>query len=384
MRYAVLLGILLVSVPLLLRLGSLEPFADVEGYAQLHESQQTANRMDPADILFRYVPAQLALIILAAATLFLLSWIYPNELFILLFATTPVFLHAFTTPGPLPLAACMIALGILLLLRKQYWGILVIPFCFALGLGPGLLATIAIVSIALLRRTIFVALGATFFALISVFAGSLIISSPHVQFATLGTESLISLFELRAGVTIFLVLLGAIGFLLSYEKDRRLEAAVSLGIVLCSLLLHEGSIIMAAFLAYYGSKGLSVLWKRHWSFAELRPFVMVLIACGILFGCVFAVRERLTIDEDRLSVTKFVLAAYPTESVVATDKALAPIFAYHGYQVDSPQLPGDPTALEIALKPYDIVITTHEISALRSHKIVYKDEAKYTVYEANR
>jgi hypothetical protein len=253
-----------------------------------------------------------------------------------------------------------------------------------LGLSSGVLATIAIVALAIVERKTFVALGASFFALVSTFVVSFFVTNMNLGLTTISLNSIIQLFELRADVTIFLILLGVLGFVIALDHKQRLEAIVSVVIVACSLLLQDGGIIMAAFLALYGSIAVRHFLGRKWSFVELRTLVLLLVACALVFSSLVTLNERITEDTQRIDAARFISAAYPAGTQIAAPSGIAPILRWRGYEAASVALPAEPTALELILAPYAVVVVEQPRDTLRHYPLVYGGSGRFTIYEVTK
>lgn len=390
MRFAVLVGILLIALPLLVRTSMPEQFPDSESYEGLRQAQLTSydslyakpHHASPADVLFRFVPAQLLLIILAAVTLFALTYYYDSESFILFFATSPAFIVVFTLVGEGAIGIALIAIAAALIAHKKYWAVLLVPACFLFGFSIGVLATITVISVALIRNTPFVALGAAFFALVSAAVSATVTPTFYSGISVPSVPQFLGLFGMRSGITIFLLALGAIGFLVQYSKDRKPEQLISLAIIPCALFFEYGSIIIAAFLAVYASRAWDFLSTRKWDFDEIRTFTLILITCVVLFTTIVVERERMTLDEGRVDVTQFITTAYPRGTGVAADSSLWPILAYKGYPSGEPQLPPDPGFVGSAMREqgYSYIATTDETPPYEHFAVVYSSDT-YDVYE---
>lgn len=391
MRYAVLVGIIIVAVPLLLRLGAPEPFYDAESYGALRESELSEydslyaqpHEASVSDVLFGHMPPQLLLIILAAATMFALSAYHGSEVFLLLFATSPVFVTTYTRVGDAAVGVTAIALGVMLISRRQYWAVLVIPLCFSLSFSLGILASLTFIAIALVEGMPFVALGTSFFALLSGVIVALTARTIDIGFHIPRAGQFLNVLTTTQGITIFLIALGVIGFLRQYvTAGRKAEQLLILLIFPFAIFFEHGSIIVVAFLAFLGSKAWHFLQQRRWQFEEIRTLTLVLIACGILFTAMLAVRERTVVDEERVEVTRFIAAAYPIGTPIAADPDLAPVLAYYGYPSRTPVLPQDSdlTAASLRKEGYTAIATSEEGLPYSHFPITYKGN-RYTVYE---
>jgi hypothetical protein len=394
MRYAVVIGIIIIAIPLLIRYQSQEPFPDAASYEELRKSELGsydalyARPYTPTltDWLFGHVQPQLLLVILAAITLLALSLYYDNEAFILLFATTPVFIKAFTTVSELSIGTALIALGALLIKHRQYWAVLLVPLCFSLSFSLGIIATIAFIAVALIEKLVFVSLGASFFALVSGVLVAALNPAFTVGLVPPSIAHALSLFGTPTGVTLFLALLGLIGFVVLYNKDQNAELFVSLLIIPCALFFEHGMILIAALLAYYGSKAWTFLVERRWNFDEVQTLTLMLIVCGILFTTIVVEKERVQINEERIAVVRFVRSAYSEGTPVAAERDLAPILAFHGYPSYMPDIPDNAgfIASSLAEKGFVLVATNEKNPPFNHFPLVYTEESGYTVYEVPR
>jgi hypothetical protein len=338
MRYAVLVGIILISLPLLWRLHLPEQFPDASSYEALRQSELhgedtlygTPHYTTLSDLLFSYVHPQLALILLAAITLFALSIYYSDEIFILLFATSPAFIYAFTRVHEAALGITLIAVGLMLIEKKQYWAVLLIPVCFSLDFSIGVLASLTFIAVALVRNMPFVALGSSFFALVSGTVAALFVPLDNINTTLFSFQEALGLVTSVRGVTIFLIALGAIGFIILYTRERKLQQLLVLLLIPCALFFEYGGVIIAGFLALFGSRAWEFLSTRRWHFEELRALTLLLIACGILFTTLVVERERFTLNEPRAEATQFITTAYPEGTLIAAPQDIAPILAYEG------------------------------------------------------
>jgi hypothetical protein len=193
---------------------------------------------------------------------------------------------------------------------------------------------------------------------------------------------LLNLFGVTSNVTIFLLFLGIIGFFIHYSNERRTEQLIALALIPCALFFEHGALIIAAFLAVYGSRALHYLDERKWNFAELRPLTMTLIACGILFTTVSVERELMQEQPDRHEVVRFVSAAYPQGINIAAPKDITPLLAYAGYPAYTDTLPADKSELlgRIEEQHYTLYVTEVPRAQLNNFPIVYKS-GQYIIYE---
>jgi hypothetical protein len=391
MRYAVIAGLLIVATILLLRINTPEPFPDAESYATLRESQIEGgydslyaknHSTNLTDLLFKHVPAQLLLVLLAGITLFALSLFVGSEVFLLLLATSPVFIRVFTTASEAAIGVAAIAIGATLMARRQYWGVLFVPLCFYLGFNLGILASITLITVALVLRMPFVAMGISSFALLSGLVIALALERINVGFSLPQTGQLLGVLTTNTDITIFLIALGAIGFLVLYNHAKsKTDYLLLLMLVPFSIFFEQGTIVIAAFLAYIGSVAWCFLQQRKWQFEEIRTLTLVLIACGILFTALLTVRDRSNIDDDRVALSKFVSGAYPRGTPIAADANIAPLLAYKGYPSGSPAIPAEPDLAAPTLRSegYVVVATSKPTSSIQHFPIVYRGGA-YRVY----
>jgi hypothetical protein len=395
MRYAVVIGILLIAIPLLVRYQSAEPFPDASSYEELRQSKlgnydslyATPHTPTLTNWLFGHVQPQLLLVILAAITLLALSMYYDNEAFILLFATTPVFIKIFTTVSEASVGTAIIAIGALLIKYRQYWAVLLVPLCFSLSFSLGIIATIAFIAAALIEKLVFVSLGASFFALVSGIVAAAMNPVFSIGLTTVSVAEALSLFGTPTGLTLFLALLGVIGFIVLYNKNHNAELFVSLLIIPFALFFENGMILIAAVVAYYASKAWTFLVERKWNFDEVQTLTLMLIACGILFTAIVVEKERIELDEERVAVTRFIRSAYPQGTLVAAHDNVAPILAYHGYPSYMPEIPENAgfIASSLADKGFALVATNEEKPPYNHFPVVYQSrEEGYTVFEVPR
>lgn len=388
MKYAVILGVIIVAAVLVARIHTPEPYPDAQSYEGLRESGLTSYdslyqekyQSTISDLLFRSVPGQIVLVVLAAASLLCLSYYYESEAFIALIATSPAFIATFTTVGPAALGVSLIAGSILLIRHKHYWGVLAIPICFSLSFPIGILCAISIIGIALANSKPFVALGASFFSLIS----GVIFSFVNPEF-TIGIRmptlnQFLGTIGNASGVTIFLIFLGIIGFIVQWTNERKFEQFTTLVILPCALLFQYGQIVFATFLAFYGARAFHYLWEREWDFTELRTITLVLIICGLLFTTTLVVRERTAINEDRVAITRFILDTYPAGTRIGTDASLAPILAYQGYNAYI--IPKEDASLASISREqnYNVVIVRADDTSMDEFSKAY-DYQGYVAYE---
>jgi hypothetical protein len=389
MRFAVILGVLLIALPLLIRLPYAEQFPDSESYEGLRQADISGydslyarpHYATLSDLLFGTIPPQLLLIILAAITLFALSFYYDNEAFILFFVASPIFITVYTKVHEAALGVTFIAVMAALISRKQYWAVLFIPLCFSLGFTIGVLATITCISVALIRNMPFVALGASFFALVSAVVMAIINPLSYTGIIVPAFPQFLGLFGTRNGITIFLLALGIIGFLVQYANERKSEQLISLLIIPCALFFENGAIIIAAFLAIYASKAWDFLTNRKWSFEEIRTLTLVLISCGILFTVIVVERERVALDTERVALTEFVTASYPTGTPVAAPQDVVPVLAYHGYPSSRPPyIEPSFTISTLRQEGYKLLVSADENPLYEHLPVVYRS-TEYTIYE---
>lgn len=390
MRYAVLIGIIIIAAPLLLRISSPEPFPDAESYTALREADLQGydalfarpHTADPSDMLYSKIPAQLALILLAGVTLFALSIYYGSEAFLLLLATSPVFITMFTRAGEAPVGVTAIALGVMLISKRQYWAVIIIPFCFWLSFSLGILASLTFITVALASGMPFIALGTSFFALLSGVVVTLVAESVSIGIHLPQPAQALSILTTTTSITVFLIGLGVIGFLVQYmQSKRKAEQLLLLLLIPFAFFFDHGNIIIAAFLAYLGAKAWHFLQERKWQFEEIRTLTLVLIACGILFTALLTVRDRVTLDEDRVEATRFITAAYPSGTPIAADADLAPVLAYYGYPSRVVALPEDRDLIAAALRSEDFVaIASREPQPPFRHFPIVYSSGGYKVY----
>jgi len=376
MRYAVVIGVLLISIPLLLRVQSPEPYPDAESYTQL-ASSSAGSEHTLTDYLYHAVPGQIILIVCAALSLFLISLSYDDEIFLVLLAASPAFIKAFTTAGPAAIGFVIISLSVLLAHKKKYWSVLSIPLCFSLSFSLGVLATVTLIVIALVRDTPFIALGASFFALVSATITSVIAHNLDIGFTSTAWNDYIGIIGGGTGVTVFLVFLGLLGFLLKWAEERKASHIIALLLVPTSMFFHHGLIILAAFLAFYGSKALRFLSEREWHFEELRNITLLLIACGILFSLVIEEKERIALNEERINVVTFVTAAYPQGIRIAAPPEVTPILQYKGFAADA--IPENSDTSILRYLEYRIVVTASDDTRFQDVSATYS--AGYSVHE---
>lgn len=337
MKYAAIIGIILISTPLILRMQTAEPFSDGASYEQLRTSQLRGydslnaqpHRTTITDFVYRFNP-QITLVILAAITLICLSMYQGDELFIFLLATSPAFIASFTTVSPAAPGFALISIGALLISKRQYYAVLLVPICFFLSFNLGILATITFIVISLIKGMRFIALGTSFFALLSGTAASFTAKS-SLGFTSVSLENILGVFGATSGITIFLFFLGTIGYITSWRDNKRIEQMFALLIIPCGLFFESGLAILAAFLSYYAALALQFLWNREWHFEELKSVTFILMVCGIIFSTIVVEKSRIEIDTERVELVTFITSAYPVGTAIDAPEDVALILAYKGY-----------------------------------------------------
>lgn len=380
MRYAILLGILLIAAPLVLRADTQDPWPDARSYGALHAIEQTT-----LGTVFETVPAQLLIVIAATILLFILAYGGANEWFILLLITSPAFLVTYTTIGTGAIGTILIAIGGVLLIKEKYWAAALVPVCFILGTNIGILASLVFIVIALLRNMPFVALGVSFFALVSSIALAFV-SPAHelniVNPAAIWTDVLIGG---TGGITLFLLALGVLGMFIQYKETREGNVFLPMILIIIAPLFETGNIIVAATLAYTGSIAWSFLVNRDWKFEELGSITMVLIACSLLFTTIVTVRERVSIDTDRIELRAFMRQGIPEGSTIAANKDIAGVLVQEGFTVGTPELPPDPSFMASALtqQQYLYIVTRDPRPPYGHFPVVFSTDSptRYVLYE---
>ena len=379
MRFAILLGILLIATPLLLRAQTPDPWPDAQSYAVVHELNATPMRSVLAGI-----PVQLVLIIAAALFLFLVSNIDKPESFVILLATSPAFITEFTLVGPGVLGGVLIALGGVLLARKKHWAILFIPLCFLLGINIGILASMVFVVIAIMQGLPFIALGVSFFALVSSTTLALATSTQGVTFISPGEVWSDILIGGQGGVTLFVLALGIMGFLIQYKKSKDALTFLPIALIVLAPFFEYGNLVIAVVFAYAGSDAWEYLCTREWRFEELQSITLILIVCSVLFTTIVTVKELSDADDDRINLQRFVIRGLPSESFIAAESDIAGLLQSRGFATGEPNLPSDPSFIANALREqgYTHIITRDTKPPYQHLPVAYAtgSATTYTIY----
>jgi hypothetical protein len=379
MRYAILLGMLLVALPLGLRADSHDPWPAASGYETVARLAQ-----GPLGPVLDAIPLQVVMIALAGAFLGILSLTGRPESFLVILVMTPAFLHTFTTPGGGALAAIVIATGAVLVTRHGAWAVATVPLCFLLGTGPGVLGSLVVIVLAIIRGLPFVALGTSFFALVS--SVTVAVFRPDYGLGFIDPSGIMGDLVLggRGGVTLFLIVLGAIGLLLAYREMKDAKVFLVLLVAVTAPFLEYGDIVLAATLAFLASYAWDYLRDREWRFEELQSITLVLIACSLLFVTIVTVRELADADGDRVALRTFVREAVPPGTRVVAEGDIAGALVADGLVVGDPLLPPDPSFVAGALdrEGYRYVVTRDPSPPYAHFPLVFttRSPTTYRVY----
>jgi hypothetical protein len=356
MRYALLLGILLIATPLALRAESLDPYPTSASYgvlAQLAEPPQSL-RDYAVHLAYGFVPPQIVLVVLAAITLFAASTIRDSEVFLILLAASPAFLATFTTLGLAPIVIALATVVAALVHKGSYWPLAAIPVFVALDATSGVLATILLVTITLSQKRVFSALSTTFLAIIA--CSIAVFVDPHFGLNTLFPTSVwnTALFGIAGGATVLIGFLALVGFALHYRthKDPWILALIPLVALVGSL--EYGAVIVAGLFAYYAASAGEYLQTRSWNFAELRAITLTILVCSVLFTTIVLTRTLATPDTQRIEVVRFIKDGVPPDALVWAEPSEHGVVRYAGRAVTSATLPQDASFIASSAREQNI------------------------------
>lgn len=377
MRFAILLGIIIIALPLLLRVGTADPWPDAESYA-------VAAQGFPAFIADS-IPLQVLLIIAAVTFLTILGVRTQSESFVVFLATSPAFIVLFTSVSVGVIGAVIIAAGSLLLQRKHHWAVAFIPVAFALDTNVGILASMMFIVIAIMQGLPFIALGVSFFALVSSIILTVSTTAHGIQFISPAAVWTDILLGGHGGITLFMLVLGLMGFLIQYRNTKQAVTFLPLALIVLAPFFTYGNIVIAMVLAYTGSETWEYLRTREWRFEELQSITLVLIACSILFTTILTVRERADVDEDLVQLRQFMNVAMPRENSIAVDANIAGALVADGFVVGTPDLPPDPSFIANALteQGYAYIVTRGSEAPYAHFPVLFMTTSTetYTIYE---
>lgn len=236
---------------------------------------------------------------------------------------------------------------------------------------------------ALITSAPFIALSASFVSLLSGVATVFMYPQRSLGLVIPQASELFGVTGAASGVTIFLVFLGVIGFLIAWREARKNTYLLSLAIIPCALFFEHGQVVVAAYLAYFGSRAWEALAERNWHFEELQSITLLLIVCGILFTTLAVEKQRYTVDQDRADTVRFIVSAYPQGTSLYAHEDIAPILAYRGYYAKSDLvLPAGFVTTTLQKEGITLVVTRTEYPPVPNFLLLYQErENGYRIYE---
>ncbi len=390
MRYAVILGIVLVTLILYIRAPTADPWPDVASYEMVgllenSEREAPSAGLEITRIIFGLAPPQLILVILATIALFAASILRPSEPFIVILAASPAFLITFTQLGITPITITLTLIAAALLVRGHTWAIISIPFCVALDAASGILAGIVLVAISLRQSKYFLALSVSLTTIVSCMLAITLDPgfglTPLTPFAFIRAEAL----GIAGGATVLTVFLAIIGFVLAYRTSQNRTLLALLPLIPLVMILEHGAVIATTILAFYAANAWEYFAGRQWSFTELRDITLIILVCSVLFTAAITVRERATPNEERIEFMRFAHSGFPAGSNVLADDASEGILLREGIVVSEANVPADPSFIASSLQNRNIqyVVTRQPNPNYDHFQKVYSNHFTkgYAVYE---
>lgn len=227
--------------------------------------------------------------------------IKPKKLALAVLIASPSFIWLFNTLNSASFAVCIALLGFFLFARKSFARCIAIPvfmlvplFDFTIGLLS--LAILFFYGFFMLRRKklLFVTLAVSILAS-AAYYGWLIMNAgfERLLFETGATgfnaalSSFISDMGAGYGIGIFALILAVFGIIAHWDaKYKNLFAFFSLSLLLItSFFAPKAIVILNFFIAVFAAYGFADIYNSKWENKVFRNFVLLILACGILFSC---------------------------------------------------------------------------------------------------
>jgi hypothetical protein len=379
MRYAILLGILLIATPLLLRVGSADPWPDNESYGTLASIREPARDVDAfvLQTLFSFLPPQLVLVILAAITLTAASFIRSDELFVGLFAASPAFLFTFTSLTTTPIIITIATVATALLFRGHVWALAAIPLCVAIDASSGILVTLVLVTVLVAQSKTFAAMGASFLAIVSSSIAAWLDPTFGLELVSPLAAWRTSLLSLSGGAALLVGFLALVGFVSVYRQTKRRMLFLLIPLALLVQSLAHGSVVLAGLFAYFAADAAKQLYTRTWSFQELRDITLIILLSSVVFTTAATVRALSTPDEERVAFMRFASSGFPSDARVWVDTTTAPLLHYKRIETVQAPFPTDPsfTASSARALNATYIATTYYESQAAHLPVLYRGDA---------